>query len=312
MKKEISKIFCILGPTNIGKSFISMELSNFFPLEIISVDSGLIYRYMNIGTDKPSKEQLNKVPHKLIDILDPKECYSVSNFFLDVKREVNLILNINRNIPLLVGGNMMYYNVLFNGLFELPESNNKMRIYIKMINNFYGSRYLYNILNEIDFNYAKLLHYSDTYRIMRALEVFGISGKKISILKRSKKKLNFNIIKFVILPKNKNILINSINNRFIRMLKNGLEEEVYNLYTRGDLNINMPSIKCIGYKQMWLYFQNKISYLDMINSSIGSTICLMKKQFTWINKINNSYFIYLDSYKSCVNKIVNLIKKNLY
>ncbi len=302
-------VFCILGPSGIGKSYISLELCNLLPFEIISVDSSLIYKYLNIGTAKPSKEELKKYSHKLIDIIDPKEYYSVNNFFYDVKKEINIIYK-NNNIPLLVGGSMMYYNVLFNGLYNLPKGNLNIRNYINLLFKNYGNKYMYNILKKIDPLSSKKIHYNDKYRIIRNLEVFFISRKNISYLKKKKRNsINYIFHKIIILPNNKNILFKIIKNRFYEMLKLGFEDEVLYLYNRGDLNIKMPSIKSIGYKQMWLYFQNKISYNEMINSTIISNIFLIKKQITWLKKWLNSYIIILDNYNNCIKKICNYINK---
>ncbi len=308
MFKNNKNVFCILGPSGIGKSYISMELCDLLPFEIISVDSVLIYKYLNIGTDKPSNENLKKYSHKLINILDPKEYYSVNNFFYDVKKEINNIYN-NKNIPLLVGGSMMYYNVLFNGLYLLPKSNFNIRRYINLLFKVYGNKYVYNLFKKIDLLSSKKIHYNDKYRIIRNLEVFFISRKNINYLKKNKINLNFNFHKIILLPFNKNNLFISIKNRFYNMLKLGFENEVLYLYNRGDLNINMSSIKSIGYRQMWLYLQKKISYNQMIEYTISNNIYLVKKQITWLKKWFNSYIIIIDNYNNCIKKIYNYIIK---
>ncbi len=305
-----NNIFCILGPTGIGKTLIAMELCKLLPINIISVDSGLIYKELNIGTAKPTFNELKLFPHSLINILDPRDSYSVNKFFIDVKNEIYNILNVNKKIPLLVGGTMMYYNVLFNGLYKLPGSNKYIRKYINMLFNKYNNKYVYNLLYKIDKESAINIHYNDKYRIIRNLEIFFLTNKNLSFHKKiSKLYLNFNINKIIILPSNKEILIKNIKKRFYKMLDLGFENEVLKLYNRGDLNINMPSIKCIGYKQMWLYIEKKISYSDMINLSIKNTIFLIKKQITWLKKWPDSYIIILDNYKKCINKIFNFINK---
>ncbi len=311
--KYVPNIFCILGPTGIGKSLISIELANLLPLEIISVDSGLIYKGMDIGTAKPSKKCLQEIPHKLIDILDPAEHYSVKKFLLDVRRELNIIFNYNGNIPLLVGGNMMYYYVLFNGLFNLPKSNFVVREYINMLFKFFGVDYLYNMLSKINMSIARKIHCNDNYRIIRFLEIYLMSNNSFFFYNKILFNLNVNFKKIIILPKNKKQLIYHVKKRFIHMLDLGLEEEVNNLYLRKDLNKNMPSIKCIGYKQMWLYLEKKITYLQMINNSITSTMLLVKKQLTWLRRwYNNSYVIYCNNYKECIRKIYLFIKENIF
>ncbi len=309
INKLINKeVFCILGPTSVGKSFISIELNKLLSCQIISVDSALIYKYMDIGTAKPTIKELETYSHKLINLIDPKEYYSVNNFFLDVKREIEYSVNIFHKVPLLVGGTMMYYHILFNGLYILPERNMKIREYICVLIDLFGSKYVHNILCKLDYLSAKNIHFNDRYRLVRALEVFLVTGYKISYLKNMYiRKLNYNFHKIVILPKNKDILVNNIRNRFYKMLSCGFEEEVYNLYSRRDLNINMPSMKCIGYKQMWLYIDGKITYDKMIDNTINDNLCLVKKQFTWLNKWKNCHFFVLDNYRDCVNQIYDLI-----
>ncbi len=307
------KVFCILGPTGIGKTLMIMELYNLlpFPIEIISVDSGLIYRDMNIGTAKPSKKELFIYPHKLVNILDPKQSYSVSNFFYDVKKEIYCAF-LNKKIPVLVGGTMMYYNVLFNGLYDIPSINSNIRNYITNLFNKYDCKSIYNFFKKIDYDSAKNIHFNDKYRIIRNLEVFFSTKKNMSFYKKKKVFIEFNIYKIIILYKNKNKLFLNIKNRFLNMLNIGFEKEVRNLYNRKDLNINMSSMKRIGYNQMWLYFDKKISYKQMINLSIKNTNYLVKKQITWLKKwLKFSKVIYFYNYNSCINKIYKFIKNSI-
>ncbi len=312
MKKFLNcikpKVFCILGPTCVGKSNIAMMLSDLISCDIISVDSALIYKNMDIGTDKPSLNNLKKYSYKFINILDPKEIYSVYNFLLDLENEIFDTFFIKKKIPLLVGGTMMYFNAIFNGLSFLPSSNIIIRKYIDILFNIYGNKYMYNFLLNIDFSYAKKIHFNDKYRLMRALEIFFITKKNISYFrKKSLFKLNYDFYRFIILPDNIFLLKKKIINRLIKMINDGFEDEVFYLYKRKDLNINMPSMKCIGYKQMWRYFEKKISYLDMINDILKNTFYLVKKQITWIKKWKYSYIIFNDDYNNCVNKIYNFI-----
>ncbi len=304
---KLSNIFCLIGPTAVGKSLISLELCKSFPFEIISVDSALIYKYMNIGTDKPNKKILSNISHYLIDIIDPKDIYSVNNFFFDILNSIYKIIYINKKIPLLVGGTMMYYNILFNGLWILPNSNLRIRNHIELLFNKYGNKYVFNILKKIDYDISQKVHINDKYRIMRNLEIFISTGKKISFLKKNYRfNLNFNFIKIIILFENNNYK-KKIINRFYSMLENGFEKEVNYLYNRKDLNIDKPSIKCIGYKQMWLYLDSKISYINMIKDTILKNFLLVKNQIKWIKKwINNSFIVYNN--KNCLNIIKNYIK----
>ncbi len=313
IKRSIPKIFCILGPTGIGKSYIAMQLCKILPIELISVDSGLIYKDLNIGTAKPNNLELKYFPHRLINIINPEEYYSVKKFFIDLIYELNDIIYIKKKIPLLVGGTMMYFNIIFNGLYLLPDPNYKIRFYIENLLNNFGIKYIFNILKNVDINSSKKIHWNDKYRIIRNLEVFFTTKKNVSFFKNIQKvNLNFKIYKIIILPKNKNKLFEIIVDRFYKMLSMGLEDEVYNLYIRNNLNINKPSIKCIGYKQMWLYIDRKISYLKMIKDTVNSTFNLVKKQLTWLNRWSSDLKIindsnYINKISEISNFIVNLI-----
>ncbi len=312
IKKNIPKIFCILGPTGIGKSRIAMELCKILPLELVSVDSGLIYRDLDIGTAKPSNLELKYFHHRLVNIIDVSDCYSVRKFFIDLIKELNDIIYIKKKIPLLVGGTMMYFNVLFNGLYLLPKSNNKIRYYINNLFYKFGCEYVYNILKVIDFSMYKNIHLNDKYRIIRNLEVFLMTKKNISYFKNiNRLNLNFNIHKIIILPRNKDELVKIVKNRFYKMLSSGFEDEVWNLYQRKDLNINKSFIKCIGYKQMWLYIDKKISYTEMINKTVFSTLYLIKKQLTWLKKWSDSFKVIYNgiNYKKEISKIFYFIIK---
>lgn len=244
-------IFCILGPTGIGKTHISIELCKLLPIDIISVDSGLIYKDLNIGTAKPSFNELKLFNHKLINIIDAKDFYSVNKFFFDVRNEIYNTLYFNKKIPLLVGGTMMYYNVLFNGLYNIPCSNIYLKNFINLLFNEYNSKNFYKFLCNKNIISRNKIHFNDKYRIIRNLEIFFLKNKNFFYNKKLLKlNLNLNIEKIIILPKNKFELIKNIKKRFYNMLKLGFKNEVLNLYKRGDLNKNMPSIKLIGYKQM--------------------------------------------------------------
>ncbi len=304
-------VFCLLGPTGIGKSYIAIELYQLLPIEIINVDSCNIYKYMDIGTDKPSKKILEIIPHHLIDIIDPIEYYSVNNFILDIKCLIHNIFKKNK-IPLLVGGTMMYYNVLFKGLVLLPKCNYQIRSYLYHLLNKYGKHYLYNLLKKVDYWSCIRLHINDIKRIIRTLEIYFSTGKSLTyFLKKDKFILNYHFKKIILLPHDKNILIKNIKNRFISMLISGFEDEVYMLYTRGDLTPNMLFMKCIGYKQIWSYFTNHMSYFEMLNNSIITTISLIKKQYTWLMKWNKAYIIHVNNYRKVVNMIFTYINLHL-
>ncbi len=305
-----NNVFCLLGPTTVGKSDISLRLIKLFSFEIVSIDSALIYKFMDIGTDKPSINNLKLFKHKLVNILDPKNIYTLNKFFSDINKILYKIIYVKKKIPLLVGGTMMYYNILFEGLSLLPSSNNYVRQYIKFLIKQYGNFFVYNMLKTLDNKVALKIHFNDTYRIIRNLEIFICSGGyKSSFLKKKLKfKLNLNFIKIIILFKDIQNYVICIKNRFYNMLKLGFKKEVLRLYNRSDLNINSPSIKCIGYYQMWLYLDFKISYCNMIKNSIKSTKYLVKKQLKWLKRwYKKSFIVYRDK-KDYFDKIKNYIK----
>lgn len=284
-------VIFLMGPTASGKTKLAIEIKKYFPIELISVDSALIYRDMNIGTSKPSFNQLLNHPHHLINIKDPSESYSVINFYYDAIDSINKVINKGK-IPLLVGGTMLYYKILLNGFSNLPISNRTVRDNIYNYASKFGSKKLYNILSKIDPIYSNKIHSNDLLRIVRALEVFFISGKKVSELyKYNYRFFPYKILQVAIIPDDRNKLHKIIKIRFEKMLADGFENEVRSLFLRGDLNSNLPSMKCVGYRQMWNYITKKISYDEMIYRSICSTRQLAKRQITWLRKWKNLKFI---------------------
>ncbi|MCW5197070.1 tRNA (adenosine(37)-N6)-dimethylallyltransferase MiaA [Buchnera aphidicola] len=309
-KKNLCKSFLIflLGPTASGKSTLAMELRKYLPVELISVDSALIYRHMNIGTAKPNKLQLIQHPHRLINIKDPSQYYSVSEFRYDVLREINDILKLGK-IPLLVGGTMFYYHILLNGISQLPKSNLELKKKILRENNYNHNYSLHKYLSKIDIISSKNIHPNDVQRLLRALEVCLITGKKFSQLKKNILfRLPYKTIQFVRVLKKKK-LYHNIENRLGNMLDQGFEMEVMGLFNRGDLNIHLPSIRCIGYRHMWFYLSGLISYGDMIKQIIVSTKQLVKKQITWLKTWNNIYLLKDTKMELIIEKILNVIYK---
>ncbi|VFP82086.1 tRNA (adenosine(37)-N6)-dimethylallyltransferase MiaA [Candidatus Erwinia haradaeae] len=299
----------LMGPTASGKTRLASLLCKELPVELISVDSALIYRGMDIGTDKPSQMDLQCVPYHLLDIRDPKEVYSVFNFRNDA---LSVMSRITRRgyIPLLVGGTMFYYKALLEGLSVLPPANLKTRKLIEAKANQTGWSYLHRQLEEIDPASAKLIHINDTQRILRALEVFFISGKTLTELnKNAGESLQYNVLQFVMASMSRLFLQQSIEHRVYRMLELGFEDEVRVLYSRGDLNMNMPSMRCIGYRQMWSYLSGDIPYKRMIETTIYATRHLAKRQMTWLRRWKNDLY-WLDSEKPdmAYNKILQVIR----
>ncbi|MBF0751600.1 MULTISPECIES: tRNA (adenosine(37)-N6)-dimethylallyltransferase MiaA [unclassified Pasteurella] len=272
----------LMGPTASGKTDLAIQLRQQLPVEVISVDSALIYKGMDIGTAKPSKEELALAPHRLIDILDPAESYSAMNFRDDALREMANI-TAQGKIPLLVGGTMLYYKALLEGLSPLPSADEAIRAEIEQKAARQGWAMLHNELAKIDPISAQRINPNDSQRINRALEVFYITGKSLTELTEQKgEALPYDIIQFAIAPEDRHILHNRIEQRFHKMIELGFQEEVEKLFARGDLNVNLPAIRCVGYRQMWEYLQGDYDHDEMIFRGICATRQLAKRQITWL------------------------------
>lgn len=277
-----SQIFTLMGPTASGKTAIAMALCDNYPIDIISVDSALIYRGMDIGTAKPSKEEQKLYPHKLIDIKDPIESYSAADFRHDATLAIESSLSKGR-IPLLVGGTMLYFKALLDGLSPLPSANKTIRQQIEEKANRLGWQSIHEELKKVDSVSAQRIHPNDTQRLSRALEVYLISGRSLADLTQDKGHiLHYDIIQFGIMCEEREALHRRIEERFIKMLDDGFENEVKILMQRGDLHLNLPSMRCVGYRQMWEYLSAGISYDEMIFKGICATRQLAKRQITWL------------------------------
>lgn len=272
----------LMGPTASGKTDLAIQLLQRLPVEVISVDSALIYKGMDIGTAKPSKEELALAPHRLIDILDPAESYSAMNFHDDALREMAEI-TAQGKIPLLVGGTMLYYKALIEGLSPLPSADENIRADIEQKAIQQGWAALHAELANIDPVSAARINPNDSQRINRALEVFYITGKSLTELTEEKgEALPYDVLQFAIAPQDRHILHERIEQRFHKMIELGFQAEVEKLYARGDLNINLPSIRCVGYRQMWEYLQGDYEHDEMIFRGICATRQLAKRQITWL------------------------------
>ena len=287
MNKKSPVIF-LMGPTASGKTDLAMALHDQLPVELISVDSALVYRGMDIGSAKPYKEELEKYPHRLIDIRDPSEPYSAADFVADAEREIADI-HAQGKIPLLVGGTMLYFKALLDGLADMPEADAEVRAKIERDAELYGWAYVHQQLTEVDPQMAAEIHPNHSQRLSRALEVFLVSGKTMTEL-RELQTLNqsagfgsrFDIKQIVIAPRDRHILHQRIEQRFKKMLLNGFIDEVQRLVDRGDLHLDLPAIRAVGYRQVWEYLDHKLSREEMIERGIIATRQLAKRQLTWL------------------------------
>lgn len=279
--KRLPVIF-LMGPTAAGKTDLAISLCQHLNTEIISVDSALIYRNMDIGTAKPTQQELAVAPHRLIDILDAKESYSVADFRQDALNHIEQLHQL-RKIPVLVGGTMMYFKALLEGISPLPEADPEIRAQLEQEALKEGWPALHQQLQEIDPVAAERIKPNDSQRINRALEVYRITGKPMTELQKVKSApLPFDVFQFAIAPKDRSVLHQRIEKRFKMMLEQGFESEVKALYQRGDLTTTLPSIRCVGYRQMWDYLDGLVEYDDMVFRGIAATRQLAKRQLTWL------------------------------
>lgn len=274
----------LMGPTAAGKTDLAIAMHERLNADIISVDSALIYRGMDIGTAKPSAEELRRAPHRLIDICDPAEAYSVADFARDARVAITEIVAAGRT-PLLVGGTMLYFKALLEGLSPMPPSDPAIRAAIEMEARALGWPALHTQLAEVDPACAARLHPNHSQRISRALEVYRISGRPISAWQTGEGDgllSSYRWIQIAIAPQERTVLHQRITRRFDKMLELGFIEEVDALFQRGDLHADMPSIRAVGYRQVWQYLAGECDKATMRERGIAATRQLAKRQLTWL------------------------------
>lgn len=277
-----------MGPTASGKTDLAMKLYDQLPCEIVSVDSAMIYRGMNIGTAKPDAELLSKYPHRLIDIRDPDEAYSAAEFRHDALALIEEIRAAGK-IPLLTGGTMLYFHALKNGLASLPKADSAVRERILNQAQAEGWDAIHRRLAEVDPESAARLNPNDSQRLQRALEVYEVSGRTMTELwaEQEAQKPDFKIIPMAVMPTERSELHDRIAQRFDIMLDQGFVDEVKTLWDRGDLNLQMPSVRCVGYRQVWEYFAGTWDYDTMKFKGVVATRQLAKRQVTWLRSWEN-------------------------
>ena len=274
----------LMGPTAAGKTDLALALRERLPCDIISVDSAMIYRGMDIGTAKPDADTLARAPHRLINILDPAERYSVARFRQDALREMATITAQGR-IPLLVGGTMLYYQALQRGLSDLPVADEVVRRRLEQEAAALGWGALHQRLAKIDPEAAEHIHPNDPQRLQRALEVYEVSGRPMSQLWRQSgahQKLPYTVAKLVVAPNDRRALHQRITQRFEQMLERGFLAEVERLHARDDLDQSKSSMRCVGYRQAWQYLSGELDYQTMREHAIIATRQFAKRQYTWL------------------------------
>jgi len=275
-----------MGPTASGKTGVAVELAQTLPVEIISVDSALVYRNMDIGTAKPDAATLARAPHHLLDIRDPTEAYSAAAFRHDALRLMHDITARGR-IPLLVGGTMLYFRALQHGLSSLPEADPAIRAALDAEIAQHGVQYLHRQLAAVDAETAARLAPNDTQRIQRALEIYRLTGQPMSLLLKQKAKgeLPYRILPVALIPASRSVLHQRIATRFKHMLEQGLVEELRALRQRYQLHPNLPSMRCVGYRQAWQFIEGEIDQTQLLESGIAATRQLAKRQLTWLRSM---------------------------
>ena len=282
------KAIFLMGPTGSGKTDLAVELYKRFPVEIISVDSALVYKGMDIGTAKPDASTLQQAPHRLIDFLDPSQAYSAADFRADALQAMAEI-SARGKIPLLVGGTMLYFRALEYGLSELPKADPTIRAKLDAEAAEHGWLSLHQRLQQLDPVAAQRIHPNDPQRLQRALEVYELTGKSLTELQQAmwQETCPYDLLKIALIPDNRAWLHQRLAQRFDVMLSLGLIEEVKRLWTRGDLDVNLPAIRAVGYRQVWDYLNGKLDYTQMRDRAIVSTRQLAKRQMTWLRSETN-------------------------
>jgi len=304
-------VIFLMGPTASGKTNVAVELTQHLPVEIISVDSALVYRDMDIGTAKPDAATLTRAPHHLIDIIDPIEAYSAAAFRNDALRLMHDITSRNR-IPLLVGGTMLYFKALREGLSTLPQADPEVRAALDAEIAQHGIEWLHRQLATVDPETAARLKPGDTQRIQRAMEIYRITGQPMSALiaQPQNDALPFRVIPIALVPSDRAVLHARIAARFKAMLEQGLVDELRALRKKYSLHPNLPSMRCVGYRQAWQYLEGEISEDELLDKGITATRQLAKRQLTWLRSMPGN--IELDCLEpDLVRKVLDALKEHL-
>jgi len=306
----IQSVVTLRGPTASGKTDLAIDLSDRLPIEIVSVDSVMVYRGLNIGSAKPDQKILNNYPHHLIDICDPSFNYSLGDFYEDANEAIKFIHSKER-IPMLVGGTMMYFNTLTKGLSDLPSSDQAIRKKLEDEADEIGWPQLHKRLSEIDPVSGEKIKSNDKQRIQRALEVYELSGKPLSsFFSDNRKKSDYEFFNISLFPDDREILYKRIEDRFDQMLDHGLVDEVRALLNRPELSSSHNSMKSIGYKEICAHLEGKQTLIEAKEKSILATRRLAKRQLTWLRSLDDSKKI--NTFDNDLNKkLYNLISDEI-
>lgn len=287
-------VICLMGPTASGKTALAMALYDALPCDIISVDSALVFKGMDIGTAKPTADELAAYPHQLIDIRDPSASYSAADFCQDALKAIAKSRE-NGRIPLLVGGTMMYFKSLIEGISPLPEADQNIRNVIALEAADKGWLAMHEQLQSFDPVSAERIHPNDPQRLARAIEVYRITGNTLTQLTEIKgDKVSGNVLQFAIAPKERSDLHARIELRFKQMIAQDFKQEVIALKARGDLHLELPAIRCVGYRQMWQHLAGDYDHDEMVFKGICATRQLAKRQLTWLRSWQNLHWLHME------------------
>lgn len=288
----MKSVICLMGPTACGKTQVAIDAVERGPFEIVSVDSAMIYRGMDIGTAKPTAEELARAPHRLIDICDPANGYSVGQFLRDVEREIRQI-HAKQKTPLLVGGSMLYFHQLQHGMHLLPQTTPEIRTRVATLAAQHGWPGLHTKLAHIDPATAERLEPTDAQRISRAYEIYLQTGQPLSVwhMTEAPAQFDFNFHSLILAPKDRKVIHQRIEKRFDQMLDSGFIDEVKMLFNRDDLSPALPSIRCVGYRQAWSYLAGEFTKLKMREKAIVATRQLCKRQLTWLRRWEDAQWV---------------------
>lgn len=304
----------LMGPTAAGKTALALALRERFPVEVISVDSSQVYRGMDVGTAKPTAEERIRAPHRLINIRDPAEPYSAAEFCTDALREMAKITQAGR-IPLLVGGTMFYFYALEYGITPLPAANPEVRARLSAQSARVGWAALHRRLETADPAAAARIHPHDAQRIQRALEIVELTGRAPSDCygRSTAVPICYEPVKISIYPQDRAELHRRIARRFHTMLDRGLVAEVSRLRQRGDLTLELPSMRTVGYRQVWQYLMGSVSYNEMVQQGVAATRQLAKRQLTWLRRYPDVQYLGSggkDPKAACVGYVASRLNRN--
>lgn len=298
IKTDKPTVIFLMGPTASGKTDLAISLAKVLPVDVISVDSALVYKGMDIGSAKPSLDELAQCPHRLIDIRDPADPYSAADFRADALLAIEEIVASGR-IPLLVGGTMLYFKALLEGLAEMPSADQSVRAEIEREAQLYGWPHIHAKLAAVDPVSAERIHPNHSQRLSRALEVYRVSGKTMTQMRAEQQSDpladHYNIIQLAISPRERPTLHARIALRFEKMLELGVIAEVEALRARGDLHLDLPSMRAVGYRQVWEHLDGLMDREEMIERGVIATRQLAKRQYTWLHGWTGLNWVYTQS-----------------